>query len=75
MSTPGHAESKVVRLNMPRTGSSAARRPVKLTEEERQILLAELAEVTAELNWLQGRTLDLASRVLNTSGTEEARTA
>ncbi|MFB4318132.1 hypothetical protein [Actinomadura sp. 21ATH] len=75
MSTRGRAEDKVVRLDMPRSRSNTLRKAVKLTEEERHLLLAELAEVTAELNWLQARSMEIAARVLETSSTEHARSA
>jgi hypothetical protein len=74
MSGRGRTERKVVRLDMSRVRSNGTRQRVKLTEAERQVLLAELARVTAELHGLQVRTMDLTSRVLNTSGTGEART-
>ncbi|MFD0851144.1 hypothetical protein ACFQ07_02860 [Actinomadura adrarensis] len=74
MSTRGPANSKVVRLD-PRARDNAPRRAINLTEEERQILLAELAEVTAELHWLQNRSLELAARVLDKPGTQQSRPA
>lgn len=48
---------------------ASARQPVVrtkavgLTEEERQILLAELAEITAELDELHDRTRQITARV------------
>ncbi|MEW2353140.1 hypothetical protein [Spirillospora sp. NPDC029432] len=61
-----------MRLDMPHSRSNTARKVVKLTEEERQVLLAE---VTAELNWFQVRSMEIAARVLETPSTEHARTA
>jgi hypothetical protein len=51
------------------------RRAVKLTEEERQILLAELAEVTAELDGLQARSLEIAARIQAASSAPTSRPA
>jgi hypothetical protein len=75
MSGRGGAGSKVVRLDIPRTRGNATRRAVRLTEEERQVLLNELAEVTAQLNEIQSRSMEIAARVLHTASTERARTA
>ncbi|WP_207934001.1 hypothetical protein [Actinomadura sp. KC06] len=48
---------------------------VNLTEDERQLLLDELAAVTAEMNELQARTMEIAARVINTTRTQHARPA
>ncbi|MDL4776361.1 hypothetical protein [Actinomadura xylanilytica] len=64
MSSRGRSDHKVVQLHMPRGRSGAAKRPIRLTEEERQILLSELAEVTAALNEIQARTMEIAARVI-----------
>ena len=75
MSGRGGSEDKVVRLNAPRVASKARRRAVRLTEEERQILLDELAEVTAQLNEIQARTMEIATRVIQTPSSQRARSA
>ncbi|GAA2162083.1 hypothetical protein [Actinomadura napierensis] len=74
MSGRVRSEDKVVRLAMPRVRSNG-RRPSRLTEQERQVLLSELAEVTAELNELQARTMEIAARVINTTPTQHVRPA
>ena len=75
MSGRGRSEDKVLRLDMPRARSKATRRAVRLTEEERQTLLTELAEVTAELNQLQARTMEIAARVISTTPAQHVRPA
>jgi hypothetical protein len=55
--------SQVVRLK-PADGRPARRkRSTVLTPEERRILIAELAEIAAELDVLQERTAEIAARV------------
>ncbi|NVI85765.1 hypothetical protein [Actinomadura sp. BRA 177] len=63
MSGRVRSEDKVVRLAMPRLRSNDTGRAGGLTEEERQILLAELAEITAELDELHARTRQITARV------------
>ncbi|TDE26443.1 hypothetical protein [Actinomadura sp. 6K520] len=50
-------------VQIPARHSKTRKRAVGLTEEERQILLTEIAEITAELDELQTRTQDIAARV------------
>ncbi|WP_152563790.1 hypothetical protein [Actinomadura welshii] len=52
----------VVRIN-PARESMTRKKAVGLTEEERQILLAELAEIAAELDELHARTWQITARV------------
>jgi hypothetical protein len=54
----------------PARESMTRKRAVGLTEQERQILLAELAEITAELDELHARARQIASRV-HQAGTAE----
>ncbi|TDD39048.1 hypothetical protein E1287_04375 [Actinomadura sp. KC06] len=75
MSGRGLSENTVVRLGTPLGRSRRARRVVNLTEDERQLLLDELAAVTAEMNELQARTMEIAARVINTTRTQHARPA
>lgn len=53
--------NRVVPLDSPRLRSRT--RPIGLTDEEREILLAELAEIAAELDELQTRTAEIRARV------------
>lgn len=46
-----------------RTTDLSAKRHTGLTDEERRILLADLAEIAAELDALQERTAEIAARV------------
>jgi hypothetical protein len=46
-----------------------------LTDQERQVLLAELAELAAELDALQERTAELAAQVERRSPVRLARPA
>jgi len=55
--------SAVVPLDAPYRHREIKKRVAGLTEEERQILLAELAEITAELDELQSRAVEIASRI------------
>lgn len=66
-------ENKVTQLVKPRSGSNGAGRACGLTEEERQILLAELAEITAELDELQARARQIAARVHGADAVSPAR--
>ena len=54
--------ASVARISRARN-SMIRKRAVVLTEEERQILLAELAEITAELDDLNARTQQITARV------------
>ncbi|WP_433465936.1 hypothetical protein [Spirillospora sp. CA-128828] len=47
----------------PARPSMIRKKAVGLTEEERQILLAELAEIAAELDELHARTRQITARV------------
>lgn len=75
MSGRVRSDDKVVRLGMAPGRGKGTRRAVRLTEREREVLLNELAEVTAELNALQARTMDIAARVLADRRTRHARPA
>ena len=55
--------------------SRSRKRAVGLTEQERQILLAELAEITAELDELQQRAAQIATRVGSTGSARLTRPA
>jgi hypothetical protein len=68
MSGRVRSEDTVVRLAMPRLRGNDSGRAGGLTEEERQVLLAVLAEVTAELDELHVRTRQIAAR-LHRAGT------
>ena len=57
------SEDKVVRLAMPRLRGNDTARAGGLTEHERQLLLAELAEITAELDELHDRARQITARV------------
>jgi hypothetical protein len=46
-----------------------------VTERERQILIAELAEISAELDALQERTAEVTARVTRRSAIRLARSA
>ncbi|WP_152564053.1 MULTISPECIES: hypothetical protein [Actinomadura] len=63
MSGRVRSEDKVVRLSGPRLRSNATGRAGGLSEGERQLLLAELAEITAELDELRARTQQITARV------------
>ncbi|URM98402.1 hypothetical protein LUW76_30910 [Actinomadura madurae] len=54
--------ASVVQIN-PARESMTRKKAVGLTEEERQILLAELAEIAAELDELHTRTCQITARV------------
>lgn len=57
------SEDRVVRLATPRLRSNGTGRVGGLSEEERQILLGELAEIAAELDELHARTRQITARV------------
>jgi predicted phage-related endonuclease len=54
--------ASVVQIN-PARHTMTGKKAVGLTEEERQILLAELAEIAAELDELQARAKEITTRV------------
>jgi hypothetical protein len=58
----GDRRAPVVQIT-PARHSMTRKKAVGLTEEERQILLAELAEITAELDEFHARTRQIAARV------------
>jgi ubiquinone biosynthesis protein UbiJ len=60
------------RQGTPPVRAITRKRATALTDEERQLLLAELAEIMAELDELQSRTAEIAARV---SGPESAHLA
>jgi hypothetical protein len=51
------------------------KRQMALTEHERQILFAELAEIAAELDALQERTAEVTARVARRSSIRLAQSA
>lgn len=62
-------------MTLPISAHSSMRsrpRPMELTEEERQILLEQLAEIAAELDTLQERTAQIAARVTPRSSTSSS---
>jgi ubiquinone biosynthesis protein UbiJ len=61
--------SRVVHPSTAKTRSTTPRRAIRLTEEERQILLEELAEIAAELDSLQQRAAEMTARVSDPSST------
>ncbi|GAA2614287.1 hypothetical protein GCM10010411_56520 [Actinomadura fulvescens] len=75
MTSSPRSDTNVVKLVRPRTVNQVGTRPISLTEEERQLLLEQLAEVTAELHELQHRTVDLAARILGPTYAEQPRSA
>jgi hypothetical protein len=65
-----------VRVLRPAGGRASMRkRQMALTAQERQILLAELAEISAELDEMQERTAELIARVARRSSVRLARPA
>jgi ubiquinone biosynthesis protein UbiJ len=62
---------RVVRIESARTRTPNRRRAISLTDEEREILLAELAEIMAELDELKDRTAQITARV-NAAGSAPA---
>jgi hypothetical protein len=58
------------------SGKSPMRKTqMTLTEQERQVLLAELAEITAEIDALQQRTAEVIERVTPRTSIRLARSA
>jgi hypothetical protein len=74
MTTP-ESSRDVVELGPAASRSPMRKRQMGLTEEERRILLAELAEIAAELDELQERTAEIAARVAPRSSIHLARPA
>ncbi|GAA1899639.1 hypothetical protein [Actinomadura bangladeshensis] len=68
----GDRRAAVVRIS-PARQSMTRKKAVGLTEEERQLLLAELAEITAELDELHARTQQITARVHGAESTCPAR--
>lgn len=68
----GNRRAAVVRIP-PARQSMTRKKAVGLTEEERQLLLAELAEITAELDELHARTRQITARVHGAESTCPAR--
>ncbi|NKZ03440.1 hypothetical protein [Actinomadura latina] len=68
----GDRRTAVVRIS-PARQSMTRKKAVGLTEEERQLLLAELAEITAELDELHARTRQITARVHGAESTCPAR--
>ena len=54
---------------------STRKKQMALTEQERQVLIAELAEIAAELDAIQDRASQLAARVARVSSVRLARPA
>jgi hypothetical protein len=63
------SDGRVIRLH------PSTRKVMRLTNEERQLLLDELAEIAAELDELQDRTAEIARRVSGPSSVRQARPA
>lgn len=55
--------------------SPGRKRGIALTEHERQILIAELAQIATELDALQERTAEVTARVARRSSIRLARSA
>jgi hypothetical protein len=59
--------AQIVRLDSIPTKAPGRKEGIRLTETERRLLLAELAEITAELDELQNRAAEIATRVKRSS--------
>lgn len=68
----GTRRAAVVQIN-PARQSMTRKKAVGLTEEERQILLVELAECTAELDELQARAKEITARVHSAESASPSR--
>jgi hypothetical protein len=55
--------------------SPMRKRQMALTEQERQVLLADLAEITAELDAIQERTAEITARVARRTSVHLVRPA
>jgi hypothetical protein len=58
---------RVVHLDPAQRQNTTVKRVMGLTEFERQLLLKELAEISAELHELQDRTAEITARVADPS--------
>lgn len=58
---------QVVRLDSVQDRTAGRKKAMRLTEDERRILLADLAEITAELDDLHERAATITARVARTS--------
>lgn len=72
---PDNKPDDVRALPPARGRTSMRKRQMALTAQERQILLAELAEIAAELDEMQERTAQLVARVTRRSTVRLARPA
>ncbi|MFI0450709.1 hypothetical protein [Actinomadura sp. 6N118] len=70
-----HEMPRVVRIDSARSMQPNRRRAISLTEEEREILLKELAEIMAELDDLKDRTTQVAERVTSAESSPMAHPA
>ena len=57
------SSARIVRLDAAQPKGPARKKGIGLTETERQLLLAELAEIMAELDDLHDRAAAIAARV------------
>jgi hypothetical protein len=55
--------ARIVSIDSPRGRAMNGKREMGLTNEERQLLLGELAEITAELDELHHRATEIAARI------------
>ncbi len=67
--------AQIVQIGAAQMRSAAPKRPVKLTEEERRLLLEELADIAAELDELKSRAAEVADRIRAQEVQRESRTA
>jgi hypothetical protein len=67
--------SQVVEIDLARERRLIRKEVIALTEEERQILLGELAEITAELDELKMRAAEIADRVRSRDAERQPRSA
>jgi hypothetical protein len=67
--------SQVVEIDLARERRLIRNEVIALTEEERQILLGELAEITAELDELKMRAAEIADRVRSRDAERQPRSA
>jgi hypothetical protein len=68
-------QARVLRLDTAHRQATNNKRVMGLTEFERQLLLKELAEITAELDELQHRTAEITARVADPSSARLDRPA
>jgi hypothetical protein len=55
--------ARIIPIDSPRARVTNRKREMGLTDEERRLLLDELAEITAELDELHNRAAEIAARV------------